>query len=256
MVKDAIGILDLGLEGIEVAETLARNLKYERIVYITDLKYDSYLNISEKEVSEIVKRNIEILAEYNPKLLIVVNDIIVDRAASVILDLQIPSVNIIETLIEYANKFYEQKNMVLLAKEKTLEANLFPKNLKSNRLYQLASDELEVVIKERMTKTSRSFKTVSEQLKPVLKKQIDLIIIGTPSLIDLKTEFKEYLNFQEITDHGEIFLKRLLEADLTTLNRKGRGGFFVYGNMLKKDFLNKFRTTSKYKYRQIPVSGS
>ncbi|HHX81217.1 MAG TPA: hypothetical protein GX692_09170 [Acholeplasmataceae bacterium] len=251
MVKDAIGIIDLGLDGIEVAETLTQNLKHERIIYITDLQYDSYLNISEKEIAEILKRNIEIIAEYNPKLLIIVNDIIVDRAASVILDLKVPSVNVIETLIEYANKYYQDKNMVLLVKEKILEANLFPKNLKYNRLYQIASDELEVIIKEGMTKTSRSFNTVLEKLKPVLKKQIDLIITGTPNLLELNIEFKEYLNFQEITAHGEIFLKRLLEANITDLNRKGRGGFFVFGNMTKKEFLKKQKITSKFKYQQI-----
>lgn len=57
------------------------------------------------------------MAAHNPKLVIVASGIIVERAASVILDLVVPSVNIVETLIDYANSKYEQKNMVLLAKE-------------------------------------------------------------------------------------------------------------------------------------------
>jgi glutamate racemase len=250
MVKDAIGIIDLGLEGFQIAKTISENLKHERIVYINDLEYESYLNISDNELIKIIKRNIALLLENNLKLLIVVSDMIVDRAASLLLDLKVPSVNIIETLVNYANLNYEQKNFILLAKEEILRANLYQKNIKYNRLYNIASDELEAVIRDKMVKTSRSFYTIRENFKSVLKKEIDLIITSTPNLVKLKIEMKEYLNFEEITDLGEILLNRLKHEKLVELNIKGRGVFFVYSTLPKKEF-RKLVAVNKFKYKQI-----
>lgn len=251
MVKDAIGIIDLGLEGFGVAKKLAENFKHENIVYVTDLAYDSHLNISDNEIAEIVRRNIGILFKHNPKLIVVVSPLIVERAAAVILDLLIPSVNIIETLIAYANTKYEYKNMLLLGKNSLLEANLFQKNLRCSHLYQLPSDELDAVVKERMTKTSRSFNAVCECLKAINKKPVDLVIAATPSLTELKTEIKEYLQFEELTNLGTIYVERLNACELTHLNMQGRGGFFVCSNLSKKEFRALPETKAcKFKYQQ------
>lgn len=252
MAKDAIGIVDLGLEGFSIAKILAENLKKEKIVYVTDLTYESHLNVTDNEIGEIVKRCVGALAAHNPKLVIVASGIIVERAASVILDLVVPSVNIVETLIDYANSKYEQKNMVLLAKEVLLEANLFQRNLKYNRLYQIPSDELDEVVKAGMTKTSRSFNAVFESFKTVMNKPVDLVIAATPGLSTLETEMREYLDFQEVTNLGMIYFERLSGGRLVNLNARGRGGFFVYSTLPKKEF-KKYPGVKdcKFKYRQI-----
>lgn len=252
MVKNAIGIIDLGLEGFNIAKTLAENLKREKIVYVTDLSYDSHLNVTENEIEGIVRRSVEALNEHNPKLIIIASGLIVERAAAAILDLKVPSVNIVETLIDYANTCFEQKNMVLLAKAALLEANLFQRNLKYNRLYQIPSDELDAVVKAGMMKTSRSFNAVLESFQQVLKKPVDLIIAATPNLNLLETEMREYLEFEEVTDAGKIYFRRLKEEKLVDLNARGQGGFFVYSNLPKKDF-RKYPAVRncRFKYKQL-----
>lgn len=53
MAKDAIGIVDLGLEGFSIAKILAENLKKEKIVYVTDLTYESHLNVTDNEMGRL-----------------------------------------------------------------------------------------------------------------------------------------------------------------------------------------------------------
>jgi glutamate racemase len=256
MVKDAIGIIDLGLEGFSVAQSFAQNFRHEHIIYHNEMLHHSYLNITENEVQEIVKTMIKRLLTFNPKLIVVANDLIIDLAAPVLEDLEIPVLNPIQVLIDYLNINYEQKNIVLLAKNEILQANLYQKNIKYNRLYNIACDELEAVIDERMIKTSRSFYAIREHFRTLQKKEVDVVVTGSPYLINLKTEMAEYLSFQEVTDVGEIFVNKIKNEDIIALNQKGKGRFTICSYIGRKEFERRtYWSKSRYKYLEVKPEG-
>lgn len=256
MVKDAIGIIDLGLEGFSVAKTFAQLFKREHIIYQNDLRHNSYLNITENEVQEIVKSGIQNLLANNIKLLVVASDLIVDLVPRALEGLSIPVVNLVQVLIDYLNSRYEQKNIVLLAKNEILQANLYQKNIKYNRLYNIPCNELEAVIDDRMIKTSRSFYTIREHFKSLLKKEIDVIVTSSPYLINLRTEMAEYVKFEEITDVGMILAEKIKNENLISFNEKGKGRFTVRSHLPKKEFAKRiYWAECKYRYQEIKPEG-
>lgn len=251
MIKDAIGILDVGFEGFNVLDVLAKNFKNERFIYINDIKRFPYTNRSESEVIELVKSNVEFLQSQNIKLLIVTSDIIVDYAKSYLDSLNIPVIDVVSLLIEYVNDNYEQKNIVLLAKNAIIEANIYQKNFKYNRLYNIPSDELEEIINENYLKTSKSFIKTKESFKNLIRRDIDVIVASSPYLLFLKTEITEFVNYGEITDCGSIIVSKL-KNEFFNFNQKGRGFIKVYSNIEKKEFKEKTKFIKlKYKYQKI-----
>ncbi|HBP25805.1 MAG TPA: hypothetical protein DD618_02505 [Acholeplasmatales bacterium] len=247
MIKDAIGILDMGMESFNILPILAKKFKHERFVYANDLPNQPYDGKTEPEILELVKANVEKLRRENLKLLVVSSDVIIEHAIDYLRTLSIPVIDLVSTLINYVNVKYEQKNIVLLAKNSILEANLYQKNFKYNHLYCCASDELESIIRNRMTKTTKSFYTAKEILLPAIKKDVDVIITSTPNLTLMKIEMGEYLKGSEITNVGEILAERMTEAEIK-FNDKGRGKIQVLTDTNKKTFRT-YLYGEKFPYR-------
>lgn len=248
MFKDAIGILDCGIEGFNILDTLTKRFKNENFVYINDLKNSPYYNLPEADALELIKKNIEILKQDNIKLLIVSSDIICDLAKDYLANLDIPVIDIVSVLTDYVNDNYEQKNIALFAKNSVLEANLYQKNFKYNRLFNIASDEVEEIICNKGLKTSKSFVKVKEAFKQLLGKSVDVIVTSSPFLINVKTEIGEYVKFDEITNFGEIIGNKIYN-ELMKLNAKGKGKVKVYSNIEKKNFKHMtYWNEVKYKY--------
>ena len=78
MFKDAIGILDCGVEGFNILEVLTQRFKHENFVYVGDVKNNPYYNLSSDNVKELIRKNLEILKNENVKLIIVTSDVICD----------------------------------------------------------------------------------------------------------------------------------------------------------------------------------
>jgi len=248
MIKEAIGILDSGVEGFNILGNLVNKFKHENFIYINDLKHYPYSNLTETEALDLIKDNVERLLKQNIKLLIVTSDIIMDIAYDYFDTLSILVLDIVSLYIDYINENYEQKNIALFARGEVLEANLYQKNFKYNRLYNIPSDELEKFIMNKGLKTSQSFMKTEETFKQLKGKGLDVIIASSPYLILLKTEIEEYLKFDEITDFGMIVQNKIYN-EFMDLNIKGKGEVTVLGNVEKSKF--KYLTSwnaVKYKY--------
>lgn len=251
MMKEAIGILDMGTEAFSILDPLMKEFRHERFVYFSDLFHLPYSARTDQDVTEIVRNNTGRLLEENLKLLIVASDVISEKMGSYFASLPVPVLNIVDVLMEYVTENYEQKNLVLLAKNSILEANIYQKNFKYNRLYNIASDELEAMINAKMIKTAKSFYTTREIMKSTIKKDIDLIITSSPFLITLKTEMAEYLKFGEITDVGKIFVQKIRD-EVFDLSEKGTGELLVLSNVPKKQFKNLvYWSDLPYKYQNL-----
>lgn len=251
MVKDAIGILDNGLEGFSILETLTEKFKNENFIYLNDLVHNPYFNMPEDDALNLIKANIKKLKDLNIKLLIVSSDIVVDASKEYLDELNIPVLDIVSIYIDYINENYEQKNIGLFGKTQIIEANLYQKNFKYNRLYNISSDELEELIVNNGLKTSQSFIKTKEAFKQIKGKDLDVLIASSPYLITLKTEITEFTNFNEMTDFGEILANKIL-TEFMDLNVKGRGKVFVYSNVEKSKF-KKMTSWSNIKYKYIDL---
>ena len=142
MNKLPIGIIDINVDGLYILNTLCNEFKNEDFLYINDLKNDPYEGKEPEVILNYVKKNVEKLLSQNIKLLIVINDSIIEYCSDYLSTLNIPIINIQKVIIDYVNKNFEQKNLILCAKDYILKANLYQKNFNYNHIYNIPSDNL------------------------------------------------------------------------------------------------------------------
>ncbi len=193
-----IVVLDMGINGLSVLNLLKKELSEETIVYLNDLEVDNYEG---KEISEIeykIKVLIERLKKYNPKLLIIVNDTLIEYGKELFEELDVKKVYIVDEIIDYVNEFYELKNMAFFAPQGIIESNMYQKNFKYTRLYNLNADNMMNSLNNALMKTSTSFNEMKLALLPVYKKELDVIIPTLPNLLLFQTEIYEYVKAKDI----------------------------------------------------------
>lgn len=193
-----IVVLDMGINGLSVLNLLKKELSEETIVYLNDLEVDNYEG---KEISEIeykIKVLIERLKKYNPKLLIIVNDTLIEYGRELFEELDVKKVYIVDEIIDYVNENYELKNMAFFAPQGIIESNMYQKNFKYTRLYNLNADNMMNSLNNALMKTSTSFNEMKLALLPVYKKELDVIIPTLPNLLLFQTEVYEYVKAKDI----------------------------------------------------------
>ena len=250
MKKQPIGILDGGFEGINIFESLSKNFPNEYFVYINDPKNYPYEGKEEKLIHEYVKKNIDKLLSLEVKCIICVNASIIEYCEEMLKEINVPTILLVDSIIDYVNLNFEQKNMVILAKEYILKANLFQKNFKYNHLYNVASDDFEDVIFDRKVRTAKSFEKTRELLKSVIAKDVDLFIIVDSYLENLNIEFKEYCNYGSFINLSSIIGNEML-TKLSNLYNKGKGKRLVISNIEKNEFVLKAYWISKFNFELI-----
>lgn len=251
MYKLPIGIIDMNNDNISILDYLRKELKYENLIYINDLKQYQYEGLTPEAIIDRVKRNIDILISLECKLLVVISSTIIEYCQSYLKKLPIPVISIVDTIIDFVNEKYEHKNMAFLASQNIIEASLYQKRFKYNHLYNLPSDSLDDVIINKQMKTSVSFNLTKEVFKSVQKKDIDIIIPTTANMMLLKTEINEYMPFINIVNIPEIICDEIKEVANDNLYHKRKGKTYIYINVPKKESNFQHLLTSKYKIKYM-----
>ncbi len=195
-------VLDLAYTSMYSLNKLREALPYENIVYINDLEKDTY-EVTDPDmvqdlqgITEEIKRLVDMALAYDPKLLIVASDSIIEYGKEVIDNINIPKIYITDIICEEVNKNFEFKNMAFFATQGIIEANLYQKNFHYSRLYNLNADNMMDAIKNFKMKTSDSFNQVKGALMPLYKKDIDVIIPSLSNILLFQTEIFEYVKDQ------------------------------------------------------------
>lgn len=249
MVKNPIGILDMGIEGLGIISKLAENYRSETFIYLNDMIGAPYEGRTPEEITKYVSNNIELLNTLNLKMLLVVSDTILEYCSDLFKDLSYPVLPLIDLTHDYINEKYEQKNMVIIGKDGVLKANLYQKDLVYNHLFAIPSDEMEKIILGNQTKTSKSFKTVQESLKPITKRDIEALILTLDYLQNLRIEINEYLSANNIITPYDIFADKINKDYSDLLLQKGKGKVYILSQLPKKEFFKQtywFDTKCKY----------
>ena len=154
-----------------------------------------------------------------------------------------------DIIINYLNENYEHKNILFLAKQYIIKANIYQKNIKYNHLYNVESDELEDIILKKQTKTAKSFEKVREVLGSVHNREYNVLVYVDAYLKNLRIEFNEYNTGNDVLDLASLIATNLeLEFDKNTRNT----GNLVLSKLTKVDFDNTvYWIDCKYKYIKI-----
>ena len=234
--KSPIGILDMGIDNISILNLLQKNFKFEHFIYVNDLDCPEYEGLSEEEILKRVETNVSFLLSQNVKLIIVVSNTILEYCYHYFNDIRVPVINIFDIITSYINDKYEHKNMVLLANENIMNANIYQKKLRYNHLYNIISNRLDDIVKDNRLKTQISFDVTKESFKPVMKRDVDVIIPTTFNLLLLNIEINEYMKESEIMPLESLIIDKITAALLAIENiyikKKGKVEVFIN----KQDF--------------------
>lgn len=251
MKKSPIAILDEGIHGINFFNYLSKKYKYENLIYINDIKRYPYEGLEEEAINKLVSKKIDILLSLDVKAIIVVGNSIIEYCSDYINKLKVPVIRIDNAIIDYVNKKFDQKNIVLFGKDSIIKANIYQKNFKYNHLYTVISDSFEDIIINKQVKTSKSFNEMKEVTKHIANREIDLFLMLEPFLENLYTEINEYVNANTIGNLNEI-LNKACVAKKIFINTKKIGKRFIYTDLNKKEFKEKVHWIDiKYKYQTI-----
>lgn len=248
--KAPIGIIDGGIEGINIFEKLSKKYPNEMFIYINDLANYPYEEKDDEIILANVTKNINILLTYEVSLIIVVNNSIIEYCDEYLKTLPVPVVKINEVIIDYVNTNYEHKNVLLLAKQYLIKANLYQKNIKYNHLYNVSSDELEKIIIDKKVKTAVSFSKLRELMIQSNCKDLNILVIIDSYLSNLRIEFNEYISCNEIIDLPLIVGTKI--EDYLDHELKNRKKSLIICNYSKKDFTKYvYWLNCKYKYLKL-----
>lgn len=251
MKKSPIAILDEGIHGINFFNYLSKKYKYEDLVYINDLNRYPYEGLEEEAINKLVSKKIDLLLSLDVKAIIVVGNSIVEYCSDYLNKLKVPVIRIDNAIIDYVNKKFDQKNIVLFGRDSIIKANIYQKNFKYNHLYTVISDSFEDIIIEKQVKTSKSFNEMREVTKHLANREIDLFLMLEPFLENLYTEINEYVKASTIGNLNEILNKACTTKKIFT-NTKKNGKRFIYTDLTKKEFKEKVHWINvKYKYQTI-----
>lgn len=251
MRKSPIAVLDEGIYGINFFNYLANKYKYEELIYINDLSHYPYEGLEEEAINKLVSKKIDLLLSLDVKAIIIISNSIVEYCSDYLNKLKVPVIRIDNAIIDYVNKKFDQKNIVLFGKDSILKSNIYQKNFKYNHLYTVLSDNFEDIIIKKEVKTSKSFNEMKEATKHLANREIDLFLMLEPFLENLYTEINEFIKASTIGNLNEILNKACSNKKIFT-NTKKSGKRFIYTDLSKKEFKEKVHWIDmKYKYQTI-----
>ncbi|MDD3191749.1 MAG: hypothetical protein PHP41_03250 [Bacilli bacterium] len=250
MKKAPIGILDMATDNITIMNTLAVEFPYESFIYLNDLAVMDYEGMEEEAILKRVKEQIAFLLSQQVKLIVVVSNTIIEYCKDYFNEIPVPVINMVDSIINYVNDNYELKNMVFLASEAIIKANIYQKNFRYNHLYTVPIDTWNQIVTNNHTKTTQSFHTVKEGLKQAVLKEVDIIIPTDINLLQLATEMMEYMKDAYLLPMDKILCENIKAALLTIENiyLRGKRTITVGSTVSKKEFVYSFLLHMKYHF--------
>ena len=253
MKKRPIGIIDVSCDGLSVVTTLLKEYKNEDILYFNDIKNLPYEGKDSLVILKYIKKNVEYLLSQDIKLLVVVSDTIIEYGNEFLETLEVPVISIVQTLIDYVNKNYENKNMILCAKDYIIKANLYQKNIKYSHLVTVNSNKLEEIILGNKIKTMKSFNASLDTFKAHQSRDFDVLLYTAPWIELVKTEILEFLKVKDFIKLGDIIASSV-GLKLSSPYKKGAGKLFIHSTVSYEDFKNMtLWFKEKYKYTQAVI---
>jgi glutamate racemase len=241
MKNNPIGILDSGVGGLTVLQSIVQELPHESFVYIGDSRNTPYGSKSEEEIYDLSRHLVDFLLKKEVKLIVVACNTItvscLDRLRS-----EYPDVAMVGTVpvIKTAAEVSKNKRIGILSTTRTAQS-VYQKHLIeefSNGCIVVneGTDALVPLIEQGRLSDSHLATVLKQVLAPFQKENIDALALGCTHFPFLKKQIQQMLgpDVQLLDSGGAIArqVKRVLEHNhLLSLQKDGDVKIFTTGNM-------------------------
>lgn len=257
MIDKPIGVFDSGIGGITVLKELIAQLPNEDYIYIADSKNAPYGHLPKKEIISLSEKCVEILLEYNCKLIVIACNTATAAAVEYLRNkFTVPIVGL-EPAVKPACLKTKTGNVGVLATKGTFRGNHFKQTSNKYQDYvnihlQVAQGLVELAEKgDFQSETAENI--VKYNLNKFIGKNIDYIVLGCthyPYFIDLIKKFAEK-NVRIIDSAIPVTIrtKDLLMTNKLLSNRIKQGQVKVLysgNNKNAPTVVNKYLNVSKF----------
>lgn len=224
-----IGVFDSGFGGLSITKTLRELFPKENFIYVGDTKNVPYGIKTKEEIKGYVSEVTAYLVTKDVKAIIIACN--TATANSDHLKLDVPVIGMIEPTSREASKTTNNKNVLVLATQATVNSNLYVKYLKKYNIkpYQQAAPELVLLVENGDIDSENSEKVVLKKIEPYLEKNLDTVVLGCTHFGFLKKEILKALPNVNLVDGAKevaVQLKNLL-TEKDALNDKGDGDLTI-----------------------------
>lgn len=251
MKKIPIGVIDVDFGGMNVLYSLKQEFPYEDFIYLNDIKNLPYEGKEHQIILKYIKKNVEYLLSLGIKALIIVSDTIIEYGSEYLESLDIPVISLVQSIIDYVNLNYENKNMILCTKDYILKANLYQKNIKYGHLSSASSNKLDNIIENNKIKTMKAFNASSDIFKQFQNRDFDVFIYTTPWIELVRVEILEFLKVKDFIKVSDIIASNLGKLEIE-FYKKGQGKLLALSTIEKEEFV-KMAPWFKLKYKYLNV---
>lgn len=208
-----IGFFDSGIGGVSIWKEVQKLLPNESTIYLADSKNAPYGEKSPQEITQLCKKNTEILLKKGCKLIIVACNTATTNAIDYLRkNYDVPFIGI-EPAIKPAALYSKTGAVGILATKGTLTSKLFEKTAreytKNITTIEQDGDGLVPLIEQGKMYSDEMTTLLNTYLKPVLKYNIDHLVLGCTHYPFLIPQIKKIIGEQvKIIDSGAAVAKQ------------------------------------------------
>ena len=209
-----IGIIDSGIGGITVLNTIVQRLPNENIIYLGDTKRIPYGTKTKEEIIEFAKQGIEFLISQDVKLIVVACETISGVLKRIVNNYEIPIIGTIRPVAKNLNRYTKTNEIGIITTPISLQNNVWKKEIakyyKGVNILNETCPLLVGLAEEGVFNTKEIEPVIDEYMKPFYNSNIDCLILGCTHYSLFKKYIEKCLGDNvNVVDVGEEVSKKV-----------------------------------------------
>jgi len=234
MDKRPIGVIDSGIGGLTVIDSIQKILPNEDIIYIGDNINVPYGNRQEEEIYELTMKMLKFLEKKNVKLVAIACNTISAISKEFEGKFCYPIIDIVEPTIEHIIKSGIGK-IAIFGTEFTINKKVYEEKLKARsqniEIFSIKSRELAKLIDQGKFDSSETLECLKDRIEAIKESgdiyNVVLACTHYPIVEDLFYKIDSNLNYINPAIHEAVAVKHYLK-DNDMLNTEGKGNISIY----------------------------
>jgi glutamate racemase len=234
MDKRPIGVIDSGIGGLTVIDSIQKILPSEDIIYFGDNINVPYGNRQEEEIYELTIKMLKFLEKKNVKLVAIACNTISAISKEFEGKLNYPIIDIVEPTIDHIIKSGIGK-IAIFGTEFTINKKVYEKKLKERsqnmEIFSIKSRELAKLIDQGKFDSFETIECLKDRINAIKESgdiyNVVLACTHYPIIEDLFYKIDSNLNYINPAIHEAVAVKHYLK-DNDMLNTEGKGNISIY----------------------------
>lgn len=212
-----IGLFDSGIGGWSFLHKVEKAFPFHQYKYFADQKNCPYGNKTYNELEKIAEQWISTFKDEELDILIIAcNTMTVMFKEKIQSSLQIPVIGTTDGLNE---KFFQEKRVVLLATQKTIESEWYPRNLPSVDLISVGNSWLANTIEEKPALSDLEKLVLEREVRRVAGDNWDQMILGCTHYPLVREQLQGIWEDKTFFDPAD----KIVEVLVPYVNSEGKG---------------------------------